>query len=356
MIEKLKRLDWFLLGGLIFFAVMSLVTIFSSDQVYFWRQFVWYLLSFALIIFGSQFDWRWLIRQSWFRLGLYWLSVAFLIFSNFQAKTIRGTKSWIVVGNFQFEPAELAKLALIIILASFFARRHIGAWQIKNIFTSFVYMIVPTALVLIHPDLGSTITLVLIWLAFILMSGVNKKRLLIGVAFAIILMAVFWFFVLHPYQKDRVLGFLFPTRDPLGINYNVIQSKIAIGSAGFFGKGFGEGTQTKLYFLPAAKTDFLFAAFVEEWGLFGGLLLLLTFILIIYRLLMSGLRARDNYSKFIVLGTGAFLTIHFFINIGSNLGLLPVTGLTLPFFSYGGSNLLTTATLVSIMENIKIEF
>jgi rod shape determining protein RodA len=170
----------------------------------------------------------------------------------------------------------------------------------------------------------------------------------------IIVLLVLWFTVLKPYQQDRITAFLFPTHDPLGANYNVIQSKIAIGSAGFWGKGFGGGTQVKLNFLPAAKTDFLFAAFIEEWGIIGGLILISVFLFFVYRLVGIGRLARDNYSRFIVLGTISFIFIHFIVNIGANIGLLPVTGLTLPLFSYGGSNLLTTSLLLSIIEHVKL--
>ena len=141
----------------------------------------------------------------------------------------------------------------------------------------------------------------------------------------------------------------------MGASYNVIQSKITIGSAGFWGKGFKSGTQVQLGFLPEAHTDFIFAAFVEEWGIFGGIILLLTYVLLIVRITIIGLKTRRNDLKFLVLGTGLIFLIHFFINIGSNLGIVPVIGISLPFLSYGGSNLLTSSILVSIIERIKIE-
>jgi rod shape determining protein RodA len=355
MIFRWRNFDWVLFGALLFIAATGLVTLASSSQVFFQRQLLWLGFAALVIIFGSQLDWRFFVKQSWFRYGIYWLTVGVLIFANLQGGTVRGTKSWIVFGGFQFEPSELAKLALIILLAGFFSRRHIEAWLSRNILLSFGYMIIPAGLILVQPDLGSAVTVVGIWLGFLLASGINKKRLAIGVGLALLVIMFFWFSILKPYQKDRITAFLFPSHDPLGINYNVTQAKIAIGSAGIFGKGFGGGTQTKLNFLPVAKTDFLFAAFVEEWGILGGLALIAAFSLVVYRLVVIGLRVRDNYSGFVILGGGLFLVIHFFINIGSNIGLIPVTGLTFPFFSYGGSNLLTTATLMSIIEHIKLE-
>ncbi|MDI6820746.1 MAG: FtsW/RodA/SpoVE family cell cycle protein [Patescibacteria group bacterium] len=355
MSVRWSKFDWVLLSSLAVIAFASLISLASFDNDSFWRQLVWYIFAFIIIFFGARLDWRWLGGQSWFRNGLYWLSIAFLVFSNLQSRTVRGTRGWLFVGDFQFQPAELMKLALILLLANFFSRRHIAAWQSKNIFSSFLYTLIPTFLVVIHPDFGSAIVIFGIWIGFLLLSGVNKKRFLLGFAIAVFAGIFLWMFFLRPYQQDRLVGFIFPERDPLGINYNVNQSKIAIGSAGLWGKGFGGGTQTQLGFLPAAPTDFIFAAFTEEWGFAGGLVIILTYIIIIYRLISTGLKARDNHSRFIVLGGILFLAIHFFINIGSNLGLVPVTGIPLPFFSYGGSNLLTMAILIGIIEHIKLE-
>ncbi len=355
MTGTLRNFDWVLFACFLVLAAASLVSLASSGIVFFWRQLIWYILGFTIILGGSRLDWRGMINQPLFRYGLYWFSVLLLVLSNLQTGTIRGVKSWLHFGSFQFEPAELAKLALILVLAGFFSRRYIAAWLGKNIFLSFFYAFIPTALVAIQPDFGSALVILGIWIGFLLMSGINKKRLVLGFIVAVLIVTLLWMFFLKPYQKDRLVGFIFPESDPLGVNYNVIQSKIAIGSAGFWGKGFGEGTQTQLNFLPETQTDFLFAAFVEEWGLFGGILIILTFVLIIFRMVGIGIRARNNDSKFIVLGVGLVLVIHFFVNIGSNLGVLPVTGINFLFLSYGGSSILTIAILVSIVEKIKLE-
>ena len=164
-----------------------------------------------------------------------------------------------------------------------------------------------------------------------------------------------WGFFLKPYQKDRIFGFIDPQADPLGVNYSVTQSKIAIGSADFWGKGFGAGTQTQLSFLPENHADFIFASFTEEWGLLGASVVLLFFFFVIYRIIHIGLRAKNNDARFIAFGAGLVLTLHFLLNIGSNLGFTPVTGVGFPFFSYGGSHVLTTAILISIIVNINLE-
>ncbi len=355
ILVKWKNLDWALMGALLFLAIISLASLASYDMNFFWRQLIWYIATFLVILIGSGFNWSWLLRWPVFRYGLYWASVLLLILSNFQSHAVRGTKSWLVIGGFQFEPEEVAKLALVILLAGFLTRRYLAVWRAKYLFTSFFYAIVPAFLIAIHPDLGSTIVVLSIWVGFVLMGGVHKKRLLIGFGSIVVAFVLLWTFFLKPYQKDRLTAFMFPERDPLGINYNVIQSKIAVGSAGFWGKGFGEGTQSQLHFLPEAQTDFIFAAFTEEWGILGATLLLLTFFTVIFRLINISLRAGSNDAKFVVFGCALIFFIQFLINVGANLGLLPVTGITLPFVSYGGSSLLTVAILISIIQHIKLE-
>ncbi len=350
-----KKFDWALLGAFCILVAGSLVSLASSNQTFFIRQLVWVALALIIIFFGSRIDWRWFGTQQWFRYGLYGVSVALLIISNLQPETIRGTRSWIVVGNFQFEPAELAKLALIFIFAHFLSRYHVAVWRGKNIFITLAYTFPLIALIAIHPDFGSAFVIGVLWFGYMLISGVHKKRFLIGVLVVSCASVLAWSFLLKPYQQDRIVGFLRPSSDPLGLNYNVIQSKIAIGSAGFFGKGFGGGTQTQLHFLPEAQADFLFAAFIEEWGLFGGIIIVLTFLFLLHRLMEIGLRARDNHARLIVFGAGLLFATHFFVNVGSNIGLVPVAGIPFPFFSYGGSHLLTGAILISIIEHIKLE-
>ncbi|MBI4034149.1 MAG: FtsW/RodA/SpoVE family cell cycle protein [Candidatus Brennerbacteria bacterium] len=355
MISYFRGFDWVLLGGIAVLAAASLLSLYSLDITLFSRQVVWWSLAAIVIVGGSRLDWRGIIGQDYFRKGLYWLSVLLLVVVNLQSETIRGVKSWLAFGSLEFQPAELSKLALILLLAGFFSRRYVAAWLGKNIALSFFYAALPAALVAVQPDLGSAAVIVAIWVGFLLTSGVNKKRLLVGLVIAVLVGALLWVFFLKPYQRERVVGFLNPSSDQLGINYNVVQSKIAIGSAGLWGKGFGSGSQTQLGFLPEAGTDFLFAAFVEEWGIFGGLVVVLAFLLILYRITRIGMRAGNNDSKFIVLGLALVLAVQFFLNIGSNLGLLPITGINFPFLSYGGSSLLTLSVLVSIIQKIKIE-
>ncbi len=355
MTYSFRNFDWVLLGGILVLAAASLLSLFSSSTALFYRQLAWYVAALVVILGGSRLDWQGIISRDYFRQGLYWFSVILLIVVNFQAETIRGAKSWLSFGGFEFQPAELAKLALILILAGFFSRRYVAAWLGKNIALSFFYAALPAALVAIQPDFGSAAVIFAIWVGFLLTSGVNKKRLFLGILIAILVLTFLWVSYLKPYQKERIVGFLNPNADPLGINYNVVQSKIAIGSAGLWGKGFGAGSQAKLGFLPEAETDFLFASFVEEWGVFGGAIVILALLLVLYRVIKIGIGAGNNDSKFIVLGLALVLAVQFFLNIGSNLGLMPITGINFPFLSYGGSSILTLSVLVSIIQKIKIE-
>jgi rod shape determining protein RodA len=349
-----KKIDWWLIGALLFLAVASLTSLLSTKPALFQYQLLWYSLGFLIIFLAAKINWRWLTTQNWFFLSFYWLTVILLVMALFM-RSVRGAHSWLILGPFRFQPSELAKIALILIFASFFSRRHLEVSLFKNIIISFFYFFIPAALVAVQPSLGMAMIFFGIWVGFIIVSGLKWRRLLAGFLIFILVASVLWMTFLKPYQKERILGFIFPERNPLGTNYNVIQSKIAIGSAGWFGKGFGQGTQAQLGFLPEAQTDFIFSAFVEEWGLIGGLLLIIAFLLIIFRIIKIGIKSEGNRAKFICLGAAITLAMQFFFNIGSCLGLSPVVGITFPFFSYGGSSLLTNALLIGIIQNIAIE-
>lgn len=350
-----KKFDWILLSAWVVLASFGLVSLLSSNKALFSRQLIWVGLALFIIVFGSRVNWSWLIGLPVFRHVIYWLSVSLLLFANLYGSTVRGTTGWLFIGGVQFEPVEFAKFALIIMLAGYFSRRYVEAWTTRHLFFSLLLALIPAGLAAIHPDAGSATILLSIWLGILLMSGINVKRFLMSLVLAVVALVLVWSFMLRPYQKDRIRGFISPDYDPLGVNYNVIQSKIAIGSAGWLGKGFGAGTQTQLKYLPEAQTDFIFAAFVEEWGVIGGLILVGLYVLVVYRIALIGKMARNNGMKFVVLGVGLFCTIQFIVNIGSNIGLLPVTGITLPFVSYGGSSVLTTGLLLSIVEYIRID-
>src|SRR3989344_4940035 len=254
---RVWRLDWVLIGAIVFLGASSLVTLSSIAPELFRQQIVWYVLGGILVAVCASIDWRPFVNYPWIIRGAYFASLLLLIITYFLSPPIRGIKGWLVIGNWQFQTSELAKLALIIVFSWFWAKAHIQIAHIRNLLISFIYFLVPTLLVLVQPDMGSALILFGIWFGYLLVSGIQWRHLLIASACFVVLGFGFWNYFLAEYQKDRITGLFYPERDPLGVNYNVIQSKIAIGSAGLWGKGFAQGTQTHLGFLPEAETDFI---------------------------------------------------------------------------------------------------
>ena len=348
----LAKFDWGLISAVAILVVSGLLVLAASNTELFVRQSIWLIGAVALIMGLPLLNLRAILSYRWVIFGIYFFVLLLLVVTFFVAPTINGAKSWIVIGSFQIQASEFMKAALIILLSSFFATRHVAIARLGVIARSFIYFLIPTVIILIQPDLGTSLVLLGIWLGYLLISGLPVRYIIIGILIALMLVAVSWSFFLADYQKARVGALFTPNADLLGVNYSVAQSKIAIGSGGFFGKGFGRGTQVQLGFLPAAQTDFVFAAFVEEWGFLGGAVLISAFVFLVYRLIRIGLRSTSNFPRFIALGTVTMIFIHFVVNLGSALGLLPVVGIGLPFVSYGGSNLLTTAALVGIIQSV----
>jgi len=348
----LKRQDWSLNLIILLLAVLSLTIISSISLRLFWQQLAWFVVGFILIFLMSQFDFRAFPNLRWLISGIYFFAIFLLILTFIFAPVIRNSRSWLVVGPLRYQTSEFSKFALIIALAYFFSKRHVGIAHVSNLILSFVYLLIPAAFILMQPDLGNAIILFGIWAGFLLVSGIRWRHLILGLIIFSLVGVFFWNFFLKDYQKERILALFSPSRDPLGINYSVTQSKIAIGSAGFFGKGYGQGTQVQLGFLPEAATDFTFSAFIEEWGFFGGLILIAAFLFLIFRLIKIGFEGKENFPKFVCLGIVILFLLQFALNTGSALGLLPVVGVTFPFFSYGGSSLLTNFLLVAIIQSL----
>lgn len=348
---RLRDYDLQLFGSAAVLIGAGLLVLASSDLGLFYKQIMWLLFG-GLAFWGISFvNVRSLLRYRWIILGIYFVTLILLAITTFFSPVVAGTHSWLVLGPVHIQPSEFMKFALILLFAKFFALRHITIARWSTIVVSTIYAAVPGVLTLLQPDLGTALVIFGIWFGYLLVSEMPLKRLaLFAVVFAFVGL-IGWYNVLEPYQKERIKALFDPTYDPLGVNYNVIQSKIALGSGGMFGKGFGQGTQVQLEFLPEAQTDFVFAAFVEEWGLVGGCAVVLAFLVFVFRVLKHGMWTQDNIIKFISLGTATMLIIHFTLNLGSVLGLLPVIGVSLPLMSYGGSNLLTVAALVGIIHD-----
>lgn len=335
-----------------FLVASSLVTLSSISPHLFNLQAIWVLLGVFLIVFFIFKDWRAFVRYRWFINGLYLLSILLLILVYFKGPIINQTRGWLVFGPLTFQPVELMKIALIFFLANFFSRKHqtIGHW--KTIIISFIYFAIPAGLVALQPDFGSMLVLFGIWFGFLLVSGLPLKRLAVAIFTFAFVGLIMWNYVLKDYQRERIVGVFYPEKNALSINYSVNQSKIAIGSAGFFGKGYNQGSQTQLGFLTEPENDFILAALIEEWGWLFGFLAIAAFGYLVFRILKIASWANQNFEKLICLGAAVSLIWQFFLNVGSVLGISPVIGVTFPFLSYGGSSLLTSFFLIAIINAI----
>lgn len=318
---------------------LSIMHSFSEGSVFFQRQILWVVLSLFLMVVVSFVDTRFLKRSD-VLLVLYGIATLFLVAVLFIGSTVKGSQSWIDFGPLSFQPADLMKLVLILLLAKYFSRRHVEIAHPKHIFISALYLFIPFGLVFLQPDFGSAIVLLFIWFGMALVSGISKKHLLILAGLGITAFVILWSFVFAPYQKARVMTFVNPLTDISGTGYNAYQSIIAVGSGQFLGKGLGFGTQSRLEYLPEYETDFIFAAFAEEWGFVGSIILLICYGILLWKLVGFARHGASNFETLFCLGVAIFLSTHMIVNIGMNIGLMPVTGIPLPFMSYGGSHLI----------------
>jgi rod shape determining protein RodA len=344
-------LSLFLPAGIIIAA--GLLSLSAISTHFFLLQLLWVGLGVGIVLFFVFFDWHFILNYRWLIGGLYALSILLLAFVYFRGPAIRNIRSWLVLGPFNFQPVELAKISLILIYAAYFSRRHLSIARWRHILTSFILFAIPAALTALEPELGSVLVLFGVWFGFLLLSGLPPRRALAALLVFILAGVLVWGYVLKDYHRQRIVGFFYPTHDSLGINYSGAQSKIAIGSAGFWGRGYGQGTQTQLGFLTEPASDFIFAAFIEEWGVFGGIVLIGTFLFLIFQILKIGARALINFEKFVCLGVVIIFSAQFLLNSGSATGLLPVIGIPFPFLSYGGSNMLANFFLLSIVDAIR---
>ena len=349
-------MEWKSIWVVFFLLISGLITIYScsigiesGETNIFYKQTIFLGIGLLLFLFFSFYDYRTWKKYSNF---LYFLSLILLSAVLFLGSNIRGTSGWFRLGFFNLQPVELVKIFSIIFLASYFMK--IGHLKIgfKEFLGSFLIMSLPIFLILKQPDLGSASVLIVVWLGMSFLAGVNKKHLLL--LFLVIIIGFFlsWNVLLKDYQKERIQTFLNPDRDPLGSGYNVIQSMIAIGSGEITGKGIGKGSQSQLNFLPERHTDFIFASINEEFGMIGSALIIGFFWFLFYRLFCIIKEARDRFGQLIV---GGFLIMFFYqtiINIGMNIGIVPVMGISLPFLSYGGSFLIATMISFGMCQNV----
>ncbi len=319
-----------------------------NSNIFVQKQLIWLGVSTLVFLISSFIDYRFL-RRSEVVTAIYLGVVILLIFMFVIGSAFQGAQSWIDLGAFAVQPSELAKLAVVLVLAKYFSRRHVEIASIRHVIVSGVYAFVIFALILLQPDFGSAMIIALIWFGVVLASGISKKHLAVIFILGAVAVGGAWQFVFQDYQRDRIISFVHPLADVRGAGYNAYQSTIAVGSGGVLGKGLGYGTQSKLKFLPEYETDFIFAAFVEEWGFVGALIFFILFAIIIWRILFFASRGVTNFETLFTIGVATVFVSNFFVNVGMNIGILPVTGVTLPFMSYGGSHLVAEALALGMV-------
>lgn len=349
-----SHIDWVLLISALFIVGAGILTMnsFVGENYFFENQIIWMTISVILFFVLSLIDFRFLRRTSVI-VSLFVLSTLLLLLIFIFGDIVKGAQSRFDFGSFALQPSDPVKLVVIFLLAKYFSRRHIEIANIRHILVSGFYVFVIFILVLLQPDFGSAIIIALLWLGMVLVSGISKKHLLVVALLGAIGLFGMWSYVFKDYQKQRILTFIHPLTDIRGTGYNAYQSTIAVGSGQLFGKGVGYGTQSKLEFLPEYETDFIFAAFAEEWGFIGVLLLFILFSIVIWRILKSAMLGATNFEILFGLGLAILFISHIAVNIGMNIGLLPVTGTTLPFMSYGGSHLITEFIGLGILMGMR---
>ena len=353
-VEAKNGMDWILFLATLPLLGAGLVTMnsFTGDSRAFNHQLLWIGISIAAFFIFSFVDFRFL-RKTWVSVFLFAFSCVSLSTLFVVGKVTKGAISWFHFGFLSFQPSDAIKLVVIIILAKYFSRRHIEIANIKHILVSGFYAFVIFSLVLIQPDFGTAIIIFLIWFGMVLVSGISKKHLFGMAMMGALLFTVAWNFGFQDYQKNRIKNFIDPFADIHGTGYNAYQSAIAVGSGQLLGKGVGYGTQSRLKFLPEYQTDFIFAAFAEEWGFVGVIILMSLFGVVVWQIMRNATHGATNFEMLFGSGIALLIVIHFVINIGMNIQLLPVTGTTLPFLSYGGTHLLTEFTGLGILMGMR---
>ena len=399
MFQYLKNVDFALILSLVGLIVLGLFTLYSSSHTtvegglgsnFFLKQLIWVIIGFGAIIIIFFMPNRWIFASAYY---LYGISLFFLILVIFFGKTGQGAERWLQVGPISFQPSEFAKLASILAVARFVSRDEVNLNTAKDFLFASLFIVVPFIVIVRQPDLGTSMVFVAIALPMLYWAGLKLSNLFLIAMPILIMLASFNFFTflllmvilvaylvfshrtklilissfllniamglltpvlwnhLKPYQRDRIKIFLNPEADPRGAGYQTIQSKVAIGSGGGMGKGFMQGSQTQLRFLPEQHTDFIYAVIGEEFGFVGALSgLILYFILLIRGVQIASL-VRSKFNSIVAIGIVTVIAFHMIINIGMTVGLLPVTGLPLPFVSYGGSALITNMVMIGILLN-----
>ncbi len=357
----IRNFDWITFAVIIALSFMGILTIFSATRqpgedpqaMFYMKQVVWLLISICALIIVVSFDYIWLARTA---LAFYITGILLLVFVLISGRTGMGAQRWISIGFFSFQPSEFFRLIFVIMLAGYYSSRRESLDTFALIRVFLIIVLLPFVLLFKQPDLGTAVVVLLLFAAISLAHGLHKKLLItllfIGMVSLPFVSNILWT-GLKDYQKNRLIAFIDPQVDPSGIGYHINQSKIAIGSGEFSGKGFLKGTQGPFRFLPEKHTDFIFAVYAEERGFLGSLFLLFLYLVLILRGLDTARKAKDEFGRLLALGIAFMFSIYFFVNIGMTLGIMPVVGIPLPFMSYGGTALLSNFISAGILINVR---
>lgn len=352
-----RKLDWGLIVSALLLSGVGLFAIYGTgnkEMMYFFnKQMIFLVIGAFLMIFLSLFDYRIFKNSSLPLVLLYIFSLVGLLFV-LSSDSIRGASSWLKIGPLTIEPVEIIKIVIILFLAKYFSLRHIEMYRARHLIVSGFYIAVPCLLLLLQPDLGSAMAVASIWIGIIIISGIKVKHLFVLSLVALIALAGGWATFLEDYQKQRILTFMNPREDPFGGGYHIAQSLIAVGSGGVLGQESDEGSQAGLKFLPEQHTDFIFANFAEQTGTLGVGILLTLYIFLIWRIIKIALSATNNFARLYSIGLVSLIFFQVVVNIGMNVGLMPITGITLPLVSYGGSSLLSFFIAFGIIQSIQV--
>ena len=353
--QKFRNFDYILLVCILLLGFISLATMYSTEGgkvLFHTKSHFIKLIVFTVMMLIFSF----INIKFWFSIGYfsYFIVIGLLFWTYFFGITSSGSKRWIDLYFINLQPSELMKIFIILCLAKYFHRMKLeNVNSIYTILTSLIIIILPMGLVIVQPDLGTSVLIAISGIAVLWFAGINYKYFIYTILGFLILLPFIIAF-LKPYQKLRVLTFLNPDRDPLGAGYQIIQSKIAVGSGGLFGKGFLKGTQSYLEFLPEKHTDFIFTLFSEEFGFVGSALLLIIYAIIIYRIVAIGASSRSYFAKIFCYSFGAAIFVYITINMSMVLGLLPIVGSPLPIMSYGGSSMLATMMGFGVVMSARV--
>ena len=315
------------------------------------RGLMWTGIALIVYIVATSFDYKWLKTFSW---PLYALQLGLLVTTLAIGHGVGGSARWVSIGPFDFQFSELAKILMIIILANYLGARQGRLGSLSSIIGACLLVVPPWILVMIQPDLGTSLVLLAILGGMLFMSGASLRWLGVLVGGALASFPLIWTYILRDYQKQRIVSFLDPASDMQGAGYQLFQSQIAVGSGGWFGKGLTNGTQNQLNFLPVQESDFVAAIYLEELGFLGAMLLLVLFGALLWRILVSGWRSRDPFGMMFASGLASMILFQLVVNLGMVIGIMPITGIPLPFISHGGASLISLAVGLGILQSVNI--